>query len=450
MKWTDFSMSGTGVSRNRKSGFSFREREYFSFLSALSAVVLIFLTAFRDGLTFDAQGNGLPFHLQVLIFFGLAITTGLWEVRILRYGEIMMGIPVFYSTTLLFGPFITAILIVTSGLLKAFYCSRIRKEPFFATVRETIYLLLAFTAGGILYRTHVGDPQFFSGFATLHKLAWLILSSLIVFLILHMLTGAERIFTMRLNIRYIWRVNLRSLKVHMAMLVPLGLLAVTIFQIEPVGLVLLVPVYSMYRYIRNYAEILGEARSTIEDLALAFESRDPFSKSHSINVAQTAGEIAREMCLEDDEIEKIVSAGKLHDLGKIGIADEILEKGKFETLSFEEYEEIRKHPEMGHRVTQQLSWYQYEAKCIYHHHEWYDGSGYPKGLRGEEIPLGARILAVAETFDSMASPRSYRDPVPLEIIIDEMRRKSGTQFDPMVVEAFIRIVEDIEHRIPAT
>ncbi len=443
-------MSVRKASNGHRAVFSSREREYFSFLSSVALLFLAFLILFRNSLTFEIHDNGVPFHLQVLIFFGLAITTSLWELDMLRYGAIMMNIPVYYSTTLLFGPSITGVIIVIAGALKALYCIRIRSERFIVTLRETIYLLLAFTAGGILYRTQVHDPQFFTGPATFQKLIALVFSALIVFLILHILTSAEKIIIMRLNVRYIWRINLRSLKVHMAMLVPLGLLAVTIFQIEPIGLILLVPVYTMYHYIRNYAEILNEARSTIEDLALAFESRDPFSKSHSINVSQTAGEIAREMYLEDDEIMKIISAGKLHDLGKIGIADEILEKGKFESLSFEEYEEIRKHPEMGHHVTQQLSWYQYEALCIYHHHEWFDGSGYPKGLHGEEIPLGARILAVAETFDTMASPRSYRDPVPLEIIIDEMKKKRGTQFDPMVVDAFIKIVGDLGKRNPGT
>jgi len=441
-------MSSSIPPRAQSAGFRFRERKYFSFLYAANLIVLALLIAFREPLTYRIQDNGVPFHLQVLIFFALAITTGFWELKMLRYGAVMMNIPVYYCTTLLFGPSITGIIIVTAGALKAFYCSRIRKEQFLITMRETLYLLPAFAVGGVLYRTQVSDPQFFSGITTFQKFSALIFSALIVFMMLHILTCVEKIVTMHLNIRYILRINLRDLKVHIAMLLPLGLLAVSIFQIEPIGLILLIPVYTMYHYIRNYAEILDEARSTIEDLALAFESRDPYSKSHSINVAQTAGEIAREMYLEDDEIEKIVSAGKLHDLGKIGIADEILEKGKFETLSFEDYEKIRKHPEMGHRVTQQLSWYQYEAKCIHHHHEWFDGSGYPDGLRGEEIPLGARILAVAETFDTMASSRSYRDPVPLEIIIDEMKKKRGTQFDPMVVDAFIKIVWDIGRRNP--
>jgi len=436
-------MSTSIPSREKSAGFRFRERRYLSFLYALNLIILALLIAFREPLTFRIQENGVPFHLQVLIFFTLATTTSFWEFKMLRYGAVMMNVPVCYSTTLLFGPFITGIIIVSAGVFKSFYCSRVRKEKFLITMRETLFLLPAFAAGGVIYRAQVSDPQFFSGILTFQKLAALIFSALIVFMILHILTSAEKIVTINLNIRYIWRINLRSLKVHMAMLLPLGLLTVSIFQIEPIGIILLVPAYTMYHYIRNYAEILDEARSTIEDLALAFESRDPYSKSHSINVAQTAGEIAREMYLEDDEIEKIVSAGKLHDLGKIGIADEILEKGKLESLSFEDYEKIRKHPEMGHRVTQQLSWYQYEAKCIHHHHEWFDGSGYPDGLRGEEIPLGARILAVAETFDTMASSRSYRDPVPLEIIIEELKKKRGSQFDPMVVDAFIKIVWDI-------
>jgi HD-GYP domain-containing protein (c-di-GMP phosphodiesterase class II) len=330
---------------------------------------------------------------------------------------------------------------MAAGFLKmAIALARKRKEvP--SILRETMWFIISFAIGGTLYMLVMDGLRGYIGIETIAEILGLLLCSQAVFLFLHMAGVFERIFSSGLRLRYLLRINVRSIKVHMAMLVPLGLLIEVIYRIKPAGLVLLVPVYFMYISLRDYADILKEARATIEDLAIAFESRDPFTKSHSLNVAQIAGEIAREMYLEEDEIDKVISAGKLHDLGKIGIADEILEKGKFERLSFEEYEELRKHPELGHRVTQQLSWYKDEAEFIFYHHEWFDGSGYPKGLRGEEIPIGARILAVAEAFDAMASPRSYRDSIPLDTIMEELRGKRSSQFDPMIIDAFLSLIE---------
>lgn len=322
---------------------------------------------------------------------------------------------------------------------------KLNEKTFNSKVIDTINLVFSFVIVGTIFMLTVRNHDLFPEIKTvmyLHILA-LLLCALIVFFFMHIFNVAEKIITERIRIstRFLMKINPHHIKVHLAMLVPLGFLIATVYKIDPRILILLIPIAVMYKSLRDYSQIHREALSTIEDLAIAFESRDPYTRSHSQNVAHIAGEIAREMYLEDDEIEKIVSAGKLHDLGKIGISDEILGKGKYEKLSFQEYEEIRKHPETGRQITGSLSWYEVEAKYILHHHEWYNGSGYPDGLIGEEIPLGSRILAVAEAFDYMVSQGTYRDPIPLELIIDELKKKSGSQFDPEVVNSLLNIIE---------
>lgn len=244
----------------------------------------------------------------------------------------------------------------------------------------------------------------------------------------------------RVDERYFLKFNWKLFKVSLVTLMPLAILIAIVTAIDPRALFLLAPIYVMYSSMKSYIEISSEVRAAIEDIALAYEKRDPYSACHSMNVARISEMIARELLLSDEEVEKIVSAAKIHDIGNIGIADSILEKGKYNGLTPEEFAEIRKHPITGHNVTTNLSWYREESDMIYYHHEKFDGSGYPKGLKGEEIPLGARILAVAEAYDAMASPRAYRDALSEDFIIDELKNKSGTQFDPDVISALLEIL----------
>ncbi|MDQ7823759.1 MAG: HD domain-containing protein [Candidatus Eremiobacteraeota bacterium] len=416
-----------------------QRRLFRSSIAGLISALLIIYIVWGKSLSYGNGSQEQFFSTGHGIFILLSVITSFWVLDMPRYGRIVMLTPVLYAALLLYGPLWCQLLITISGAAKFLSCRALKRKVPKEEERELFFLFICFGTGGLIYRALIDRP--FSKLLDVHTVLVLILTALIILLLNHILTFIERKINTGINLRYLLKINLGNIKVHLAMLVPVGLLVATVYLIDPKALLLLAPVYLMYASIKNYSEISREARAAIEDLALAYESRDPFSRSHSLNVAQIAGEIAREMFLEEEEIEKIISAGKLHDIGKIGIADEILEKGKLEQLSFEEYEEIRKHPETGFKVAYQLKWYEDEAKLIYSHHEWFDGSGYPEGKRGEEILIGSRILAVAEAFDSMASPRSYRDPIPLPVILDELRKKRGTQFDPQVVDAFLAIVK---------
>jgi response regulator RpfG family c-di-GMP phosphodiesterase len=169
----------------------------------------------------------------------------------------------------------------------------------------------------------------------------------------------------------------------------------------------------------------------------AIEAKDPYLKGHSIRVSLYAGELAAAMGLGPDEVTIVCRAGMLHDLGKLGVLEPIV--GKPGPLTPAEYEVIMQHVEVGHRILAPLRFLATEALVVRHHHERWDGRGYPDGLAGESIPLAARIVATADAFDAMTSERSYREAEPLEDALAELERGAGTHFDPAAVAAFCTI-----------
>ncbi len=178
---------------------------------------------------------------------------------------------------------------------------------------------------------------------------------------------------------------------------------------------------------------------TIQGFALAIEAKDRYTIGHSERVAKLALALCKGLGMSDEETGRIFQAALLHDIGKIGIRYEELNKP--EKLTPKEYEMFKLHPVIGRKILQPITFLQDILPDIYYHHEQYDGSGYPEGLRGEEIPIGARILAIADTYDAMTSDRPYRPALSHEVAIEELKRCSGTQFDPKLVEVFIKIYD---------
>lgn len=159
---------------------------------------------------------------------------------------------------------------------------------------------------------------------------------------------------------------------------------------------------------------------------------------HSKRVSALCEAIASEMNLSNDAINQIVAAGLLHDIGKIGIAEQILNKEG--PLNFEEWQEIQKHPEIGYRILNSASEFSEIARYVLEHHEHWDGKGYPRKVKQEDISLQARIIGVADAYDAMTSDRSYRKGLTKKQAIQELRRCAGTQFDPIITTLFIEKV----------
>ncbi len=180
--------------------------------------------------------------------------------------------------------------------------------------------------------------------------------------------------------------------------------------------------------------------NTIATLILTEEAKDPYVRGHSHMVEKYCTLIGKKMNLPEDEQKILERAAILHDIGKLGIVDSILNKpGK---LSDEEWKIMKEHPRTALKILEPLKFLEKEKDIIVHHHEKYSGGGYPDDLKGEQIPLGARIMAVADTFDAMNSKRSYRKPLPRDVIITELKKVSGVQLDPKPVNAFLELLEE--------
>ncbi len=187
---------------------------------------------------------------------------------------------------------------------------------------------------------------------------------------------------------------------------------------------------------RLYENIQKVYLSTIEVLATAIDAKDPYTQGHSRRVTLYSVAIAEELNMNRKEIENVRYAGLLHDVGKIGIKDSIIRKpGR---LTDEEYAIIKKHPAIGAKILRPVDFLADKIPGVLHHHEYYDGRGYPDHLTGENIPLDGRIICVADAFDAMTTNRPYRKGLTVKTAIGELQKFSGKQFDPVCVEAFLR------------
>jgi response regulator RpfG family c-di-GMP phosphodiesterase len=178
---------------------------------------------------------------------------------------------------------------------------------------------------------------------------------------------------------------------------------------------------------------------TLEALILALDYRDREPAGHAQRVAVFSEEIAKTLAVCGPELDAIRRGAMLHDVGNIGVADAILNKAG--TLTEDQWAEVKKHVTYGYRMIKSIPFLRDAAQIVLHHHERYDGTGYPGRLAGDAIVMGARIFAVADTFDAMTSARSYRPMSTYEEVCAELARCAGSQFDPLVVEAFMRIPE---------
>jgi putative nucleotidyltransferase with HDIG domain len=252
--------------------------------------------------------------------------------------------------------------------------------------------------------------------------------------------------------RTVWAKDIGAIAPNLIGLVPLGWLMAQIFTL-PNGVgwwataLFVVPLFTTRLAYHRYVETRELFEQTIGALANAVDARDRYTRGHSNRVSRIAEAMCRVMNLPETEIEKIKWAGLLHDVGKIGIRDNILLKEG--PLDKEERILMNQHPTIGFEIVSPARQLSAEAPLILTHHEWFNGSGYPAGVEALDIPLGARILGVADAYEAMTSARPYRKtPLSHEIAIGELQKYSGIQFDPEIVPILIGLDREILDRRP--
>lgn len=178
--------------------------------------------------------------------------------------------------------------------------------------------------------------------------------------------------------------------------------------------------------------------AVVDVLCSALEIRDRMTHRHARRVARMSAFVARELKLSEEQVLEVEYAAALHDIGKIGVADGILRKES--SLDHDEWQEMKRHSELGYQILNGIDFLRSAADIVYAHHERYDGTGYPRGLKENEIPIGARVFGVVDAYDAMTSRRPYREAMSRDDALEEIMRNSGSQFDPQVVSAFLKMV----------
>lgn len=408
----------------------------------------------------------LPARLVLLSVVGMALLTLGWAIATAQYGGLSpnqwfsivflfglylladsnvvplnfpsSSISVCVSTAidialvLLFGPTVALPFVALALIVTELHARR----PLVKLLFNTANMVLSTGAAGLVFSLlgRVGESPLADGWQVL---AWLLAA------VAHVVTNVTLLALMISTVSHtpflpLWRELSSSAEMQQWTQPPMGALIAVLGLHSPWALALTVlPLLAIYVSYRRYFELNQQTRAVMETLADALDQRDPITSQHSQRVAEYVRRILDHLeALPISEAETIIAAARIHDLGKVAISDACLQKAG--PLTPNEWREMERHPVIGAQILQPLSMYQAGLAIVRHHHERWDGRGYPAGLAGEQIPFGARVLAVADCFDAMTSDRPYRRAMSVERALAEIEAGRGSQFDPMVVDALLR------------
>ncbi len=308
-----------------------------------------------------------------------------------------------------------------------------RSEPWYGHVFNVSASVLAVGASSALYRAVASGPA-----ATSLDPTAAVFAGVALYAARTALVDIVVALHLRRRLWHSWRLHRRAMIQTLA-LYTLGALAALAALVEPWALLLFaVPVALIHVSLSEVSRLRARTRAAIFELADLLDARDPYTHGHSQRVAEYAERVARHMQLSPAQVDLVRESGRLHDLGKIGTPAEVLHKPA--ALAGHELVAMRAHAEYGARILAKLPEFWEGAALVAAHHERRDGQGYPRGLRGDEIPLEVAIVAVADAYDAMTTDRPYRAPLGWLEIRAELERGRGTQWDAAVVDAFVDVM----------
>ena len=398
---------------------------------------------------------------ELIVFIGLAAFAGGKKVVLAKNfrneeaGSMSLGFAITFASLLRFGPE-AAVLVGTACSLS---CGLFpKRQPLFQLAFNTALGVVEALAGGLVYVVANGGSLTVHGAQTFAA----VLASVATFFTINTWGVATIIGLCSGNTPWrVWRDNFLWTAPGYFASASISALAVMLFKSSvPAAVLFVLPVlYLIYHTYVTYSKHMDENLehvkaleagqqelselylATIKSFALAVDAKDPYTHQHVLRVQHYAVAIAKEMGLTGDDLEAVSTGALLHDIGKLGVAENVLLKpGK---LTREEFEEIKQHPEIGAMILNPVRFPWPVLPIVRHHHEKWDGSGYPDGLKGEEIPLNARIMAVADVYDALTSTRSYREAWSHQRAVELITSEAGTHFDPQVVDAFLRVIDEV-------
>jgi len=368
--------------------------------------------------------------LGVLFWMALALVGSAYPVLLPRGTHQAVAIAPIMGSMFLGGPAVAAWVAAIGTTEMRELRGRI---PWYGTLANHANLVIPVVVAGVVHEALTSissDPVSGFVYAMIAAAIFIVLNLVLVSMLLGLRTD-QRVVDVFVG-------DLKGIAGSVVALAPLAWLMAVIYVVQWWATALFaVPLYSTRMAYRRFVEMREMFTQTIGALAEAVDKRDPYTARHSHNVKTIAVDIGRVMRVSDSELEALEWGGLLHDVGKIGVPDSVLLKQ--EKLTKEERIVMNSHPVKGAEIIAPVTKLAPELPIIRHHHEWYNGSGYPDRLIGDEIPKLARILHVADAFEAMTAARPYRmTPLSTEQALAELRKFAGIQFDPVIVDAFVQ------------
>lgn len=405
----------------------------FFFLIYGLAILLFITSVVQGNIIVSVQSY------STLVFF--ILITALTESITLCFNGLSFsttfGITV--ATYLLLGPFESMIILQVGFLIRVLKIGEDKYKHVFNTpVYGTMFNCSMF-ASGLLISNYIYIKVGGTTGEIYPNIIPIIIFSMIYIIINNIIVAALIAIRTGKSVLYCFIDNVRLTILSYVVMIPIGLgLAIAFQNYSYWGVIVpLFPILLVKYTFTYYAEANSQYIQTVETLMNAMEARDKYTQGHSHRVAEIACILAKKLGYNQFKIERLRIAAMLHDVGKIGISDNILNKpGK---LTGEEFDIIKSHPTIGAGIIKDIRKLQYTIPIVKHHHERYDGNGYPDGKGGSELDLDVYIIQLADTIDAMASDRPYRKGLPKEVIIEEVDKYAGTQFHPKVAKAYLEI-----------
>jgi putative nucleotidyltransferase with HDIG domain len=371
------------------------------------------------------------------VLTGLSLILEFVAVELPHGGSVSVATIAHIATIFLVPPPFAALSVGTAVLLEEL----IHRRPLARLVFNTSSYVLTIGLASLVVSL-IGDPRILvARHDHLPLVAMVVLVSLVYYVLNDLMTGTIMALAGGRSLSYIVRMNGRSTALAEAGAGMIGVLFALIWIVEPLWTTLLaIPGAVIARALQYIRQLERETRAAVSSLAGVVDHRDASTFHHSERVALYAVATARELDLDEDLIGLIEQAAAVHDLGKIAVPDRILLKPG--PLTVEEQMTMWLHTEIGARILSQFHLFRSGAGIVLHHHESFDGSGYPHGLAGDAIPMGARVVAVADAFDAMTSDRPYRGALSIEEATSRLQAGAGRQWDPIVVNALLTLLAD--------
>jgi len=407
-------------------------------------VVLLGLLALAL-VAYFASGLAVPSASQLLAFFlflFLGFLSEIYAVWIPAYGgEVSSSIAICMASLYILGPSLSVLLVVLMSLsselmMRWEMLKRDRGRFGYVVAFNMSQLVVAVGVTGLLFSRFFGQSL---GFIDASDYLWAMLAFLCYAGLNVGLVTTVVTLTAKKRFLYFLQTYARDFSVQYVVLAVLALLLAVLYMLSFWHMLLaIIPLFLVHLSFRSYQRLRTEARNTFEKISQILDERDHYTAVHSSAVAELAVQIAEEMKLSQGEIERVEVAARVHDIGKVAVPDAILLKPG--PLTDEEWAVMKRHPVVSADLIEGLEIYEQVADAVRHEHERWDGTGYPDGLQGEDIPLVSRIIAAADIHNALSTDRPYRSAFGSGKTLEMIEEMGGSDIDPAVAEALLRVL----------